>query len=111
MNVMTLLVQYFFFRVCFHMSEGHLTVAQGFLEEFLNNWKYVDQRYYLLLSAEANASDIEGSCYRFSIGVDEYLEVVELYVMSLLAMAIKDTDLAISWVEKAMLPEERRQVN
>ncbi|KAL2553875.1 3-phosphoinositide-dependent protein kinase-1 [Forsythia ovata] len=108
-SVTAIPVQVFLTGVCFQMSEGLLTDAQGFLEEFLNNWRYVDQRYYLLSSAEANASDIEGSCYRCSIGVDKYLEIVELYVVSLLAMAIKDIDLAISWVDKAMLPEEKRQ--
>lgn len=107
-SVAAIPVQVFLAGVCFHMSEGHLTVAQGFLEEFLNNWKYVDQRYYLLLNAETNASNVKESCYRCSIGVDDYLEAVELYVMSLLAMTIKDIDLAISWVDKAMLPEERR---
>ncbi|KAL2533351.1 3-phosphoinositide-dependent protein kinase-1 [Abeliophyllum distichum] len=108
-SVTAIPVQVFLTGVCFLMSEGLLTVAQGFLEEFLNNWRYVNQRYYLLSSSEANTSDIEGSCYRCSIGVDKYLEVVELYVVSLLAMAIKDIDLAISWVDKAMLPEEKRQ--
>ncbi|KAL0333627.1 UNVERIFIED_CONTAM: protein APEM9 [Sesamum angustifolium] len=96
-------------RVCFQLSESPSTTVQGSLEEFLNNWQFVDNRYYPVLGAEASASDPEGSCFRFSIGVDEYLEVVELYVITLLAMIKKDTDLAISWVEKAMLPMEKRQ--
>ncbi|KAK6152101.1 hypothetical protein DH2020_014736 [Rehmannia glutinosa] len=96
-------------RACFQMSESLSTTVQGYLEEFLNNWIYMDDRYYPLSGAEASVSDTEGSSFMFSIGVDEYLEVVELYVITLLATTLKDTDLAISWVEKAMLPMEKRQ--
>lgn len=92
------------------MSEGLSTTVQGFLEEFLDSWIYVDDRYYPLSGAEARVSDTGGSCFTYSIGVDKYLEVVELYVVTLLAATVKDTDLAISWVEKAMLPMEKRQV-
>ncbi|KAI3447285.1 hypothetical protein Pfo_003950 [Paulownia fortunei] len=102
-------VQVFLTGVCFQMSESIPTTVQGFLEEFLNNWKYLDDRYYPLSGAEASVSDTEGSCFMFSIGVDKYLEVVELYVITLLAITVKDTYLAISWVEKAMLPMEKRQ--
>ena len=45
------------------------------------------------------------------LGIDKYLEVVEVYAVTLLATALKDADLAISWVENASLPEENRQVN
>ncbi|KAK6125522.1 hypothetical protein DH2020_040756 [Rehmannia glutinosa] len=91
------------------MSESLSTTVQGYLEEFLNNWIYMDDRYYSRSGAEASVSDTEGSSFMFSIGVDEYLEVVELYVITLLATTLKHTDLAISWVEKAMLPLEKRQ--
>ncbi|PIN04946.1 hypothetical protein CDL12_22516 [Handroanthus impetiginosus] len=91
------------------MSESPSNSVQGFLEDFLNNWRYVDDRYYPLVGKDASVSDTERSCLRFSIGVDEYLEVVELYAVMLLANTIKHTDLAISWVEKAMLPTEKRQ--
>ncbi|XP_011078192.1 protein APEM9 [Sesamum indicum] len=101
--------QVFLTGVCFQMSESPSTTVQGSLEEFLKNWRFVDNRYYPVFSAEGSASDPEGSCFRFSIGVDEYLEVVELYVITLLAMTKQDTDHAISWVEKAMLPMEKRQ--
>ncbi|KAK4432729.1 protein APEM9 [Sesamum alatum] len=102
-------VQVFLTGVCFQMSESPSATVQGSLEEFLNNWRFEDNRYHPVLGAEANESDPEGSCFSFSIGVDEYLEVVELYVVTLLAMTQKDTDLAISWVEKAMLPVEKCQ--
>ncbi|KAL7092484.1 hypothetical protein ACP275_12G167300 [Erythranthe tilingii] len=101
-------VQVFLSGVCFEMSESPSTV-QGFLEEFLNSWKYVDDRYYPLSGAEAIVSDTEGSSLMCSIRVDEYLAVVELYVIALLARTVKNTKLAIKWVEKAMLPIEKRQ--
>lgn len=97
-------------RVCFQLSEGLSTIAQGFLEEFVNSWRYMDDQYYPLSGAEARVADKGGSRFTFSISVDKYLEVVELYVVTLLATTLKDTGLAISWVEKAMLPMENRQV-
>ncbi|XP_075489221.1 protein APEM9 [Primulina tabacum] len=102
-------VQVFLSGVCLHMSESPSATVQAPLEEFLDNWRYVGDRYYPLLDEESCASETEGSCFRFSVGVDKYLEVVELYVITLLAMTLKETDLAISWVEKAMLPMEKRQ--
>ncbi|KAK6126653.1 hypothetical protein DH2020_039600 [Rehmannia glutinosa] len=102
-------VQVFVSGACFQMSESLSTTVQGYLEEFLDNWIYMDDRYYPRSGAEASVSDTEGSSFMFSIGVDEYLEVVELYVITLLATTLKHTDLAISWVEKAMLPLEKRQ--
>lgn len=47
---------------------------------------------------------------RIVLEINEYLEVVELYAITLLATVRKDIDLAISWVEDASLPEENRQV-
>ncbi|KAK4478942.1 hypothetical protein RD792_014449 [Penstemon davidsonii] len=102
-------VQVFITGVCFQMSECPSTNIQEFLEEYLNNWSYEDERYYPLSVAEASIPDTEGSCFRFSVGVDEYLEVVELYVITLLSTTLKDTERAISWVEKALLPPEKRQ--
>lgn len=98
------------FRVCFQLSESLSTTAQGFLEEFVNSWMYVDGKYHPLSGEEARAADTGESCIPFSITVDKYLEVVELYVVKHLATTLKDTDLAISWVEKSVLPMEKRQV-
>ncbi|GMP81435.1 hypothetical protein CsSME_00036146 [Camellia sinensis var. sinensis] len=50
-----------------------------------------------------------GSFGSFSLGVDKYLEVVEVYVVTLLGMVVRDIDHAICWVEKATLPEEKQQ--
>ncbi|KAL1532953.1 protein APEM9 isoform X1 [Salvia divinorum] len=103
-------VQVFVTGVCFQLSESLSTIAQGFLEEFVNSWMYVDDKYHPLLGDEARVADTGGSHYPFFISVEKYLEVVELYVVTLLATTLKDTDLAISWVEKAVLPIEKRQV-
>ncbi|XP_057806541.1 protein APEM9 [Salvia miltiorrhiza] len=103
-------VQVFMTGVCFQLSESLSTTAQGFLEDFVNSWVYVDDKYHPLAGEEARVADTGGSCSPFSISVDKYLEVVELYVVTLLATSLKDTNLAISWVEKAVLPMEKRQV-
>lgn len=41
---------------------------------------------------------------------EKYLKVAEVYAVTLLGMFLRDTELAITWVEKAELPEEKRQV-
>ncbi|XP_058188471.1 protein APEM9 isoform X3 [Rhododendron vialii] len=95
-------------RVCFQISEGSCTGSREFLEEFLGKWRFVDGRYYVLATAESNVGCVEGAGGHFVLHVDEYLEVVEAYVVTL-AMVLKDIGHAISWVEQAELPEEKRQ--
>lgn len=90
------------------MSEGSSLGVREFLEEFLSNWSYVDQRYYLLVGADAAVP--EGCDRRYILGVDKYMEVVEVYTVALLGMTLKDLDVAVSWVERAALPGERQQV-
>lgn len=99
-----------FVRSCFQISEGSLDRVQEFLEEFLNKWSFVDERYYVLVGAETNVDYVKGCDGCFVLGVDKYLEVVEVYVMKLLIATLNNVDLAISWVEKAELPEGGRQV-
>lgn len=98
-----------FSRLCFQIEEGCYDVRE-FLEEFLSMWRCVDDRYYVIASAEENMGNLSGYDNPFVIGVDKYLEVVEVYAVTLLAKLLKDFDLAISWVEKAELPEQNRQV-
>ncbi|KAL8462773.1 hypothetical protein ACS0TY_033698 [Phlomoides rotata] len=102
-------VQVFLTGVCFQMSEGLSTTVQDSLEEFLNNWIYLDDRYYPLSCTEARESNKGQACSMISIEVEKYLEVVELYVVTLLAASVEGMDLAISWVEKSMLPMEKRR--
>eukprot|EP00257_Ricinus_communis_P027764 XP_025015178.1 protein APEM9 isoform X2 [Ricinus communis] len=97
-------------RVCFQISEGSLLGVREFLEEFLGKWNFVEGRHYVLVDARIDANLQEGYDKSSILGVDEYMEVAEIYAVTLLGTALKDLDLAISWVEKAALPEERQQV-
>lgn len=97
-------------RVCFQIPENSSGV-QEFLEEFLSKWRLANERYYVLAGTEANIDNVEVCDERFVLGVDKYLDVVEVYVMKLLLTTPHDVNLAITWVEKAELPEEKRQVN
>ncbi|KAL6977914.1 hypothetical protein U1Q18_026700 [Sarracenia purpurea var. burkii] len=96
---------------CFQIAEGPSLGTQQFLEEFLSKWRFVDkdELYYVLVDAESNGGYIDGSGGRFVLGVDTYLEVVEVYVVTYLGRVLGDVDHAISWVEEATLPEEKRQ--
>ncbi|KAI7982923.1 Protein APEM9 [Camellia lanceoleosa] len=61
-------------------------------------------------SAHVTKCVCEYNCFTVSAsGVDKYLEVVEVYVVTLPGMVVRDIDHAICWVEKATLPEEKRQ--
>jgi len=78
-----------FFRACFQISAGSSFGVREFLEEFLSKWICVDGQYYVLVGAETNVHCMERCDARFILGVDQY---------------------AVSWVENAALPEEKRQV-
>ncbi|KAK3009030.1 hypothetical protein RJ639_013474, partial [Escallonia herrerae] len=97
-----------FFRVCLQIQEGPAS-AREFLEEFLSNWKFVDERCYALAKAEANMVYDEECVNRSVLEVDKYLDVVEVYIITLLAVALSDIEHAISWVDEATIPEEKRQ--
>ncbi|XWS30586.1 hypothetical protein CRYUN_Cryun24cG0131700 [Craigia yunnanensis] len=102
-------VQVLLTGACFQISEASTLGAREFLEEFLNKWRYVDEQYYVLASAEINLNFKEGSDSHFILGVNKYIEVVELHAVMLLGTVSSDVDLAISWVEQAALPEKKRQ--
>ncbi|KAI4348098.1 hypothetical protein L6164_008859 [Bauhinia variegata] len=94
--------------VCFHVADGSLTGIREFLEEFLSGWSLVGEQYCAVVMEANSACEIRRD-RKFVMEVDQYLEVVEIYSVTLLAKALNDVDLAISWVEKASLPEEKRQ--
>ncbi|XP_023879379.2 protein APEM9 isoform X2 [Quercus suber] len=98
------------YEACFQISDGSSFGVREFLEEFLSKWNCVDEQYYVLVGAEANVDCMARSERHFILGVDEYVEVVEVYAVTLLATVLQDMHLAILWVEKAALPEEKRQV-
>lgn len=70
----------------------------------------MDDTYYVLVGEKAKVDGVKICDAHFVLGVDRYLEVVEIYVMMVLGTTVDDMDLAISWVEKAELPEDKRQV-
>ncbi|KDP43171.1 hypothetical protein JCGZ_22723 [Jatropha curcas] len=94
---------------CFKISQGSSSGVREFLEEFLSKWHFVDGEHYVLVGSQVAASEQQECDDRNILGVDEYVAIVEIYAVTLLGKSSKDLDLAISWVEKAALPEERRQ--
>ncbi|KAF8038674.1 hypothetical protein BT93_B1267 [Corymbia citriodora subsp. variegata] len=93
---------------CLQISEGFPGVRE-LLEEFLSNWSYVDEKYYSPVNAEANVNCMKICDGHFVLGVDKYLEIVEIYASTLLARILGEFELAINWVEKAALPKDKRQ--
>ncbi|CAL5186339.1 unnamed protein product [Lathyrus oleraceus] len=93
---------------CFQIAQGSALGVREFLEEFLNGWTLGDGKYDAVI-AEANVEHGNSFERHFVLGIDEYLEVVEVFAITLLATVLEDVDLAISWVENAPLPEENRQ--
>ena len=71
----------------------------------------MDGQYYTLVGKEGDAEYTKRYNGHFVLGVDKYLEVVEVYTLNLLGTILNDVDLATSWVENAKIPEDRRQVN
>ncbi|XP_062157746.1 protein APEM9 [Alnus glutinosa] len=109
-SVAAIPVQVLLTGACFQISAGSSFGVREFLEEFLSKWICVDGQYYVLVGAETNVHCMERCDARFILGVDQYIEVVEVYAVTLLVRVLNDLDLAVSWVEKAALPEEKRQV-
>ncbi|CAL0323089.1 unnamed protein product [Lupinus luteus] len=95
---------------CFQIEQGSdLDDVQQYLEDFLNGWSPADPQYTTLI-AEPNVDCETRYGRHFVLEIDQYLQLVELYAVTLLAAVLKHVDLAISWVENnASLPEENRQ--
>uniref|UniRef100_A0A2P2KF94 Uncharacterized protein MANES_01G177400 n=1 Tax=Rhizophora mucronata TaxID=61149 RepID=A0A2P2KF94_RHIMU len=102
-------VQVLLSGVCFQIAEGSCVGVQEFLEEFLSNCRYLDGRCYVV-GAGGDLNLLEGCDGGHNLELDQYIAVVEIYAVTLLAAAFKKVDLSIAWVEKAALPEEKRQV-
>ncbi|KAL8127569.1 protein APEM9 [Apium graveolens] len=101
-------VQVFLTGVCFQMQADPSDVRES-LEEFLGMWESVDEEHYILSGSEKNIGNTVGYGNPIFLGIDKYLEVVEVYVVTLLAVLQRDVNFAISWVEKAAIPEQKRQ--
>ncbi|RID71389.1 hypothetical protein BRARA_C03329 [Brassica rapa] len=91
--------------ICLQISNGSYSGIREILEEFFSIWVYKDD-HYILDDAKLNVKGLHG---KISLGIDEFMEAVELYTFGVLGKDANDVDLAISWVEKAALPEETRQ--
>lgn len=94
------------FRICLQISNGSYSGVREILEEFFSTWVYKDN-HYILNDAGVSAKGFHGKKY---LDIDEYMDVVDLYTFGVLGKDSNDMGLAISWVEEAALPEERRQV-
>lgn len=66
----------------------------------------MDAGYYSPVDMEENSN------YKhFVLALEKYLEVTEVYVLTVLGRNSGNVNLAFSWVEKAALPEGKRQVS
>ncbi|XP_010414859.1 PREDICTED: uncharacterized protein LOC104700947 isoform X2 [Camelina sativa] len=98
-------VQVLLTGICLQISNGSYSGVSEILQDFFSIWVYKDN-HYTLNDAGVSAKGLHG---KISIDIDEFLEVVELYIFGVLAKVSDDVGLAISWIEKAALPEDRRQ--
>lgn len=86
------------------ISEGYATKLKADFELFLAEWKYLDDKVYV--SAQSSS---EIHVRNYVISAEKYMEMAEFYAVTLLGMVLCSPDLAISWIERAELPEEKRQ--
>ncbi|ESQ48991.1 hypothetical protein EUTSA_v10021093mg [Eutrema salsugineum] len=104
-EIVAIPVQVLLTGICLQISNGSYSGVREILEEFFSIWVYKDT-HYILNDAGLSAKGFHGKTH---LDIDEYMEVVELYTFGILGNVSDDMGLAISWVEKAALPEERRQ--
>ncbi|KAJ6863708.1 hypothetical protein NC652_040303 [Populus alba x Populus x berolinensis] len=52
----------------------------------------MDGKYHVLVAAEPDVDAQEGCDGRYFLEVDKYMEVVEVYAVTLLGTALKDLD-------------------
>ncbi|XP_017699769.1 protein APEM9 isoform X1 [Phoenix dactylifera] len=107
-SVAAIPVQVFLAWACMQIAEGFSSNLREIFEEFLSKWKYLDGNVYVLTEAESRSSSA-GGIRQSIMNAEKYLEVAEVYTITLLGMILHNSDLAISWTERAELPEEKRQ--
>lgn len=88
------------------IAGGFSSKLKATFEEFLGKWTYVEGHTFVCLNGVKNSTSVRWPI----LSAEKYLEIVGVYAISLLGMSLNDIDLAVSWTEKAKLPEERRQV-
>ncbi|CAH9133193.1 unnamed protein product [Cuscuta epithymum] len=90
----------------FPMSDGLSSHFLEAVEEYLNSWQYMEEPYDHYACEIAHGG---GFGMKNELAVNDYLDVAEIYAIAFLGRTLKNFDLALSWVEKASLPEENRQ--
>ncbi|XP_010927172.1 protein APEM9 [Elaeis guineensis] len=107
-SVAAIPVQVFLAGASMQISGGFLSNLREIFEEFLSKWKYLDGNVYVLTEAEPRSSSA-GGIRQSIMNAENYSEVAEVYTITLLGMILHNFDLAVSWTERAELPEEKRQ--
>ncbi|KAG9140858.1 hypothetical protein Leryth_010394, partial [Lithospermum erythrorhizon] len=107
-DVAAIPVQVLHTGACIQITEKSSSGVQEFLEDFFQKWTYVKDGYYV--RAEGGSSDMDKykNGFQSTLKIDNYLEIVDLYVTFLVSVK-EDMDLAISWVREASLPEGKQQ--
>ncbi|KAJ3698665.1 hypothetical protein LUZ61_002370 [Rhynchospora tenuis] len=103
------------------LTGGNLQAKEGFklelreiLEEYLSKWEYmVDAGVYALREDETDnlsSNTLENDHKRqYFLSCEFYLEVATVYTVKLLSRSFCNTELAISWVDSADLPQDGRE--
>ncbi|KAI3974453.1 hypothetical protein MKX01_017946 [Papaver californicum] len=97
---------------CFFISDDSISDLPELLKEFLGKWRLVDDegQHYVLANAEnSNGAYLKGVDWRCALEIEKYLEVAEVYAVTLLGKVLNDTNHAIAWAEQAELLEGNRQ--
>ncbi|KAF6167351.1 hypothetical protein GIB67_043212 [Kingdonia uniflora] len=102
-------VQVLLTGACFQISEGFCSGLRESLDEYLAKWRYVDGQSYIFVNLEPNQAFLKGTDGHCVMEVEKYLDIVELYAVTLLGKVLNDIEVAMAWVEKAELPEENRK--
>ncbi|KAL5200033.1 hypothetical protein ABZP36_021236 [Zizania latifolia] len=89
------------------MYEGSGSDLRPIFEEYLSKWRYTDNQVYVLNEAKNSSSN--GLVVTSVMEPGQYFEVAELYTITLLSVVSCETEIAISWAEKAELTEQHRQ--
>ncbi|CAI0387172.1 unnamed protein product [Linum tenue] len=97
-------------RILHLTLEGSLHGVKEFLQDFISMWSFLDERFYLLSIEDSNMKVHEQCDRRNTLDAETFLAIVEVYTVTLLGKHLKELNIAISWLEKAALPEEKRQV-
>ncbi|KAL0922198.1 hypothetical protein M5K25_006167 [Dendrobium thyrsiflorum] len=99
-------IEVFLTGTCMQISEGITTNLTIIFEEFFKKWRYVDNDHYVFPKEDQSFSKCP---WQSALDSEKYLEVAELFAMILLGRVLGQPELAISWIEKSDLPEDKRQ--